>query len=373
MRRSGHFTRSEKAEGMNKKLVQVIEGTASLAIVASLYLVGMYVTPKEKIFHLDQPVVELRDRFLGIVAPPDKPGTLWMVGKEGKILRSADSGKVWQVQVSGTRENLQSIAAWDSQRAVAVGNTGLILVTADGGNTWKSVTAPKSEIDNKLLRVRIDPQGTAWAVGVMGAVLTSKDFGQTWERLIPEQDVAWNDIAFPAEGSIWLVGEFGNVMHTTAPGSKPVAVVSPDADAASDYEEGSKKLVAPPGWAGVKMPTDRSLMTIIFSDPQHATVGGVEGTLLTTSDGGATWTQVSLATKEHILDLIYADNRWIGVGGRGLLLVGDDARTAWQVGRVKADDYAWHAAIAPFQDKLLIAGATLLEQSRKDLNVYTGN
>ena len=358
---------------MNKKLVQVIEGTASLAIVASLYLVGMYVTPKEKIFHLDQPVVELRDRFLGIVAPPDKPGTLWMVGKEGKILRSADSGKVWQVQVSGTRENLQSIAAWDSQRAVAVGNTGLILVTADGGNTWKSVTAPKSEIDNKLLRVRIDPQGTAWAVGVMGAVLTSKDFGQTWERLIPEQDVAWNDIAFPAEGSIWLVGEFGNVMHTTAPGSKPVAVVSPDADAASDYEEGSKKLVAPPGWAGVKMPTDRSLMTIIFSDPQHATVGGVEGTLLTTSDGGATWTQVSLATKEHILDLIYADNRWIGVGGRGLLLVGDDARTAWQVGRVKADDYAWHAAIAPLQDKLLIAGATLLEQSRKDLNVYTGN
>ena len=372
MRWPGHFTRSEKAEGMNKKLVQVIEGTVSIAIVASLYLVGMYVKPKEKIIHLDHPAIELRDRFLGVVAPPDKPGTLWMVGKEGKILRSADGGKAWHVQTSGTRENLQSIAAWDSQRAVVVGNTGLILITTDGGNTWKPSPAPKSEIDNKLLRVRIDPQGTAWAVGVMGAVLTSKDFGQTWERLIPEQDVAWNDIAFPAEGSIWLVGEFGHVMRTVAPGSKPVAVATPEAHVASGIEEG-KKLVPPPGWAGVKMPTDRSLMTIIFSDRQHATIGGVEGTLLTTSDGGATWTQVPLATKEHILDLAYADNRWIGIGGRGLLIVGDDARTAWQVGRVKVDDYAWHAAIAPFQDKLLIAGATLLEQSRKDLNVYTGN
>lgn len=362
---------------MNKKLVQVIEGTVSLAIVASLYLVGVYVKPKEKIIHLDHPAVELRDRFLGVAAPADKPGTLWMVGKEGKILRSEDGGKAWRVQASGTRENLQSIAAWDSQRAVTVGNTGLILVTADGGATWQPATAPKSEIDNKLLRVRIDPQGAAWAVGVMGAVLTSKDFGHTWERNIPEQDVAWNDIAFPAEGSVWLVGEFGHAMHTLAPGSKPVAVkamaaATPDPNAAPGADEG-KKLVPPPGWTGVKMPTDRSLMTIIFSDPQHATVGGVEGTLLTTSDGGATWNQVPLATKEHILDLTFAGNRWIGIGGRGLLLVGDAARTAWQVGRVKADDYAWHAAIAPFQDKLLIAGATLLEQSQKDLKVYTGN
>jgi photosystem II stability/assembly factor-like uncharacterized protein len=362
---------------MNKKLVQVIEGTISLAIVASLYLVGVYVKPKEKIIHLDHPSVELRDRFLGVAAPVDKPGTLWMVGKEGKILRSEDGGKAWHVQDSGSRENLQSIAAWDSQRAVAVGNTGLILVTADGGKTWKPATAPKSDIDNKLLRVRIDPQGTAWAVGVMGAVLTSKDFGYTWERNIPEQDVAWNDIAFPAEGSVWLVGEFGHAMHTAAPGSKPVAVKAAAAtpapsDAMGDIEEG-KKLVPPPGWVGVKMPTDRSLMTILFSDPQHATAGGVEGTLLTTSDGGATWNQVPLATKEHILDLTFADNRWIGVGGRGLLIVGDAARTAWQVGRVKADDYAWHAAIAPFQDKLLIAGATLLEQNLKDPKVYTGN
>jgi len=57
---------------MNKKLVQVIEGTISLAIVASLYLVGVYVKPKEKIIHLDHPSVELRDRFLGVAAPVDK-------------------------------------------------------------------------------------------------------------------------------------------------------------------------------------------------------------------------------------------------------------------------------------------------------------
>lgn len=362
---------------MNKKLILVIEVIVSLAIVVSLYLVGVYVKPKEKVIHLEHPSVELRDRFLGVATLADQPGTLWMVGKEGKILRSEDGGKAWREQASGTRENLQSIAAWDSQRAVAVGNTGLILTTADGGATWRPATAPKSEIDNKLLRVRIDPQGAAWAVGVMGAVLTSKDFGATWERKVPEQDIAWNDVAFPTQDSVWIVGEFGHAMHLAVAGSKPVAAHSaPPATSAAGPGGGGpeeKKFTPPAGWVGVKMPTDRSLMTIAFSDPQHAVVGGVEGTLLATGDGGATWRLVPLATKEHIFDIAFADGRWLGVGGRGLLLVGDMAATQWQIGRVKSDDYAWHAAVAPFQDKLLIAGATLVEQNLKDLKVYNGN
>lgn len=363
---------------MNKKLVQLIEGAISLAIVGALYAVGMYVKPKEKIIHIDYPAIELRDRFLGIATAADKPGSLWMVGKEGKILHSRNAGKEWTPQASGTRQNLQSIAVWDGQRAVTVGNDGLILYTRDGGKTWQPATAPKSEVDNKLLRVRIDPQGAAWAVGVMGAILVSHDFGATWIRQVPEQDIAWNDIAFPAPGQAWVVGEFGSMMYTTT-ADQPVTVapaaVRPEdlvASGAGD-DEGGKKLIVPAGWTGVKLPTNRSLMTLAFSDPQHATVGGVEGALLTTSDGGKTWDTVALATKEHILDLAYADNRWIGVGGRGLLLLGDAARQQWQVGRAKNDDYAWHTAFALTQGTLVIAGATLIEQSLKDLRAYTNN
>jgi photosystem II stability/assembly factor-like uncharacterized protein len=358
---------------MNKKIIQVVEIIASLAIVVSLYLVGVYVKPKEKIVHLEHPTIERRDRFYGIAEAGDKPGILWMAGKEGKIVRSEDSGHTWQIQASGTRENLQSIAAWDSKRAVAVGNTGLILITADGGITWRAVDSPKSAIDNKLLRVRIDPQGTAWAVGVMGAVLTSSNFGANWERKVPEQDVAWNDVAFDGQGTVWVVGEFGHAMHTTQAENKSVAVkavggvtkINQDSDIGEE-----KKLTPPAGWVGVTMPTDRSLMTIKFSDPQHAIVGGVEGTLLTTDDGGATWTTVSVATKEHILDTIFVRGYWIGVGGRGLLLKGMANGTQWEVGRVQPDDYAWHAALATIQGKLLIAGATLIEQDLKKIEGF---
>ncbi|WP_202635956.1 YCF48-related protein [Rugosibacter aromaticivorans] len=363
---------------MNKKMIQVVEGVVSLAIVASLYLVGVYVKPKEKIFHLEHPSIERRDRFFGIAEAVGKPGILWMAGKEGKIVRSEDGGHTWQMQASGTRENLQSVAAWDSKRAVAVGNTGLVLVTADGGITWRAVDSPKSAVDNKLLRVRIDPQGTAWAVGVMGTVLTSSDFGRTWERKVPEQDVAWNDVNFDGQGTVWVVGEFGHAMHTTQVGSKSVVVKAAGVvnQIGSDASQGlgiseEKKLTPPAGWVGVTMPTDRSLMTINFSDPQHAVVGGVEGTLLTTNDGGATWISVPLATKEHILDMTFAAGHWIGVGGRGLLLKGMANGTQWEVGRAQADDYAWHATVATFQDKLLIAGATLIEQDLKNLKVFS--
>lgn len=361
---------------MNKKLVLAIEIVVSLAIVVSLYLVGVYVKPKEKIIHLEHPAIELRDRFLGVTSAVDKPALLWMVGKEGKILRSEDAGKVWHVQVSGTRENLQSIAAWDSKRAVVVGNAGTVLTTADGGATWHSASVPKSEVDNKLLRVRIDPQGTAWAVGVMGAVLTSSDYGNSWERKVPEQDVAWNDIAFPKAGEVWIVGEFGHAMHNAEPGSRPVApkpaapVSSPVIQVDNSSGPAEKVFIAPDGWVSVEMPTNRSLMTIQFKDAQHALIGGVEGTLLATANGGKNWNVVPLATKEHVLDLTFSANQWIGVGGRGLLILGDTDAKSWRVGRVNAEDYAWHAAVISLQDKLLFAGATLLGQSLKDIKVY---
>lgn len=67
--------------------------------------------------------------------------------------------------MTGIHNNFQSIAAWDANRAVVVANGGQGLITADGGKTWSPVKLPVSDAGSgKVLRVRIDPQGRAWAV-----------------------------------------------------------------------------------------------------------------------------------------------------------------------------------------------------------------
>lgn len=65
-------------------------------------------------------------------------GKHWVVGDHGVILASSDDGVTWQLQPSGSDEDLYAVAvAADGQRAVAVGRRGTILVTLDGGANWE--------------------------------------------------------------------------------------------------------------------------------------------------------------------------------------------------------------------------------------------
>lgn len=59
------------------------------------------------------------------------------MGEDGTILHTEDGGRTWKEQVSGTKENLNSIAFVDLERGWAVGRYGTILHTEDGGETWR--------------------------------------------------------------------------------------------------------------------------------------------------------------------------------------------------------------------------------------------
>ena len=96
---------------------------------------------------------------------------------------------------------------------MVVANDGKGLVTTDGGKTWQPISLPVSDMGSgKVLRVRLDPQGRAWAVSEINVILRSTDYGKTWERLTQiDDDVAWNDIAFNGAGGACVVGEFGRL------------------------------------------------------------------------------------------------------------------------------------------------------------------
>lgn len=62
---------------------------------------------------------------------------LWVVGRPGSVvLHSWDKGTTWKVQRTGQPLPLNSVHFVDSRRGWAVGSLGLILATADGGETW---------------------------------------------------------------------------------------------------------------------------------------------------------------------------------------------------------------------------------------------
>lgn len=314
--------------GGARAVVNLLTSVLPIAIIGGLFYAGFFVKAEAVIKKVEPKAVERRDNFFSVAAPSEQ--VAWAAGTGGKIVRTSDGGRSWHRQATSTLENLQGIAAWDAQHAVAVGNNGVILVTTDGGDSWKAAATPKSDNPNKLFRVRIF-DGVAWAVGEFGGLLRSDDKGLTWTRALPEKDRAWNGVFFLGQNG-WIVGEFGSVMRTTDGGAN---------------------------WADVESKNKVSLMAVTFRDEQHGVGVGLTGTLMVTVDSGATWTDVPRPTREHLLDVIWDENRWIAVGDKGVMVTADAAARDWKVSRVSEGDVSWRTQITKAGTRYYVAGANL--------------
>lgn len=327
--------------------VTVITSLIPIAVVGGLLYAAFFVKAVAVVSAIQPPAIERRDRFLGVAMPTD--GIIWAAGSNGKIIRSEDRGGKWIAQSVPVAENLQGIAAWNADQAVAVGGDGVVIRTVDGGKAWTQVPAPKSNVANKLLNVRAYANGVAWTVGELGAVLTTADFGQTWERAIPEKDQAWNDISFFGSHGV-LVGEFGQVMKT---------------------EDGGKT------WQPATSGTQSSLMSVYLRDASNGVAVGLSGVVLVTHDGGAQWRVAERQTREHLNDVTWDGTRWLAVGDKGVIVAGDDEGTTWKASRVSEGNLGWNTQILQAHSSVrkpsyILAGASLSRLENGHLTVFGG-
>ena len=281
---------------------------------------------------MDEPEIELRDRFLGVASDGN---VVWAVGKDAKIVRSEDAGKTFTVQNSPVPVNFQDIAMWDPQTAVIVGNAATVLTTSDGGATWDHQTLDMPvDGSGKLFRARLGPDGRVWTVSELNYIAVSADKGKTWQRVTQDDtDQAWNDIAF-AGNRICVSGEFGKL-------------------ACSD-DQGTT-------WVEKSTGLDVSLMSLAFRDDMNGVAVGLNGLIISTADAGETWTAHPMeGLTRHIFDVAWGGNRWVAVGDKGLLLFGDESAQNWEVTRLTETDFAWHTAIEVLSaDAFMASGQTL--------------
>ena len=321
------MTRSGPGVGVLDVLIILVVGV--FLVMAAVYSESIVRRASDAPTDMSPPPIQWRDQFFGVAAPAS--GVLWMAGSGGKVVRSEDDGRSWSVQETGITENLQDIAAWDGNRAVAVGNDGVVIVTVDGGQTWARVPVPRSDVANKLIRVRIQENGRAWAVGVMGMILSSEDWGASWQRRGEEIDVAWNDIGFADDDTVWVVGEFGSMMRSTDGGES---------------------------WQQVEPASERSLMAIAFRGPQTAVAVGLDGLVLCTTDAGLSWEEEDADTTLHLFDVAWNGKQWIAVGAMGVLVIGSHDADSWHAQRLSDTDLGWHTSLAPTGNGAFLAGAS---------------
>jgi photosystem II stability/assembly factor-like uncharacterized protein len=212
-------------------------------------------------------------------------------------------------------------AALAGQRLVAVGERGVVLLSDDGGATFRQ--ARDVPVNASLTSVWFSSPKLGWAVGHWGVVVHTTDGGDTWtrQRLDMDVDQPLFSVYFKSDTEGWAVGLWSLMLHTTDGGAHWATV----------------ELPPPPG----AKKADRNLYAIFGDARGGLYVACEQGRIMRSSDGGTHWTYV---------DTGYAGSFWSGVAlSDGTLLLGGLRGTIY---RSTNGGDSWASVQTPFKSSV---------------------
>ena len=205
------------------------------------------------------------------------------------LMISRDGGQHWQPAASELSDGFTAVDFYDSRTAIGIGFHGILQqfqssITASqpaffGLRRVSAVkTAPAS-----LPEKNNQTANTGWAVGDRGLILSTPDYGFRWGTVpgaLPGNAAEAVDLkTLEVLGrNLWVVGNPGSVIY-----------MSNDAGQT---------------WRAAFTGISATIRKILFVDPQNGWAVGDLGTILTTQNGGQTWTvQRTSGTKLAVLGL----------------------------------------------------------------------
>lgn len=226
------------------------------------------------------------------------------VGEDGVILISSNSGESWTAQTSGTAITLYGVSiSGNGKRAVAVGDDSTILISVDSGISWEQ----KMRGTRVLSGVSISEDGMhVIAVGTMGEILTSLDGGISWKVRKGGGTRKLSDISLSGNGKRAVaVGDDGTILTSRDGGIN---------------------------WGQQVSRTNSSISSVSLSgDGQRAIAVGDDGTILVSGADLFSWTAQTSGTKKHLLavSLSVDGQRAVAVGEGGVIMTSRDGGLSW--------------------------------------------
>ena len=177
---------------------------------------------------------------------------LVIVGLVGNS-QAADYKSGWYVGESGSELNLNSAESFGEQIWV-FGDSGLILISSDFGQTWAPTASPISED----IHYSDSAFGALAIAGNSGILLLKQDVNSDWVELPLSESI--NGISLTGNNSLVAVGNEGAI-----------------------WRYGGSN------WEFIPTGVDEDLLDVSFLDEDLGVAVGKNGTIIFSEDGGQTW------------------------------------------------------------------------------------
>lgn len=289
------------------------------------------------------------------------------VGEQGRIVVSDDHGASWRQVAVPTSVTLTAVSFADDQNGWAVGHSGIVLQSADGGLSWQkqldgalaaqrhadavaAMSGSADELrqqqrnarqlladgaDKPFLDVYFEDARRGWIVGAYGIAFTTVDGGQSWNSAIAAVDNPKARHLYklqPVGGHRYLVGEQGTLLIGNGDG-RFAAAASPYNGTFFGVLEGIKGEIVLYGlrgnvfWSGDQ---GRNWQKVEVGLPVTLTAGlrlangelllaNESGRLLKSRDGGRSFVAVPVPRPSAVTGIAQAaDGAVILAGARGV-------------------------------------------------------
>ena len=250
----------------------------------------------------------------------------------------------WQPQVSNFTQTFQNVDFLNSTTGWAVGDSGNIRKTTDGGATWTTQTSGTGE---SLYGVSFADANTGWVSGTYGTLRKTTNGGASWSTQTSASGAhcwavfALNSTTAWEAGSSGLLGRTTNGVNWSGsqdlpsgnPGFGMYDIQFADANngwAAAGGSWSARTTNAGVSWTQMNTVTNEQLLRMDFISATTGWAVGNNGTIIKTTDGGTTWTVQTSGTTVGLTGVSFVDANtgWV-VGANGTILHTTDGGTTW--------------------------------------------
>jgi photosystem II stability/assembly factor-like uncharacterized protein len=246
-------------------------------------------------------------------------------GNNGVLLTSPDEGATWRRQPLSTTASFLALDVCPDNSFIALTFNNQIWHGDAQASHWTPHALPSQE---QMMTAACAPDGSWWTAGSFTTIQYSSDQGETWDETSLYEDAIINNLQFLNQDQAIATGEYGMVLRTD------------DGGANWDY-------------AGY-LPDEFYAHTSYFRSMSEGWVGGLNGFIYHTTDGGESWEQIFAETNAPVFGFIPGDAELYAVADNATVL--QLQGSAWK--KISESDqplYLRTGLLMPEQ-KLLVAG-----------------